>query len=152
MTTVQTFIEALRRRQTNTTLGFDAIFTPPYNTQDWLEEIMVEHAFDDALPPKAAKALGRAGLKPAEIAHLNLWPEDQKEAARLAVVQAIQASPQLRVRFFWDLTDGPEPKIEIVTSGDPYEVTFFTPRSALRQAGPDDIDVGIYPPPFVPEP
>ncbi|HLC28412.1 MAG TPA: hypothetical protein VJL07_03090 [Dehalococcoidia bacterium] len=148
MTTVQTFIEALRTGQTRTTLAFDRIFTPPYDQRVWLADIRVPGVFHDALPPWAVAALREEGLTGEEIAHINQWPNELKEQIRQVVVRAIDARPPRRVHFRWGFTTAPEPRLEPppTTDRDPHVVEFRTPRSALRQAGPDDIDVGIYPP------
>ena len=144
-TTVQTFIQALRTGETNTTRAFDAIFTPPYAGRPWLADIRVSGAFNGTtLAGWAVSALQAEGLAQAQIDHVGTWPDADKERVRAFVVSAIEANR--RVRFFWGLGHRPVPVTETHDETPDWSVWFLTPQSAVRQLAADDIDVQISPP------
>jgi len=145
-TSVQTFINALRSKQTKITLALDALMKGKARalTDDEMHQLEAERAFD--LPHAATWPLSlyiTMGMSASEIAHLESWPSSQRELVRKAVVDAIKTSTQ--VRFFWDLGDGTESQTDVQNMpGLGYVVTFWTPRTNIK--GPDgagEITIGI---------
>lgn len=140
MSTIQTFIDALRTGQTRTTRGLNEIFGEPA-------------AAGAALKPDQAALLGSPGgldalagwmrdllkrvsdpLTDAELDHIDEWPRVHKERVRLALVRAIE--DDVAVRFSWEIHSGAAPDTAITDQGtDGIFVTFRSPRARVRLEG-----------------
>jgi hypothetical protein len=104
-----------------------------------------------------------AALSDPEIEHIDDWDNDQKEAVRLALVDAVENEG--RVRFHWELYNGsterttiespragsviqlPGQTISIPTGPEDDVITFSSPEAFVRAVGNDNIIVGVGGPP-----
>jgi hypothetical protein len=143
-TTVRTFIEALQSGQTKTTKALDAFFDNPGRHQNHpnRNDFKIRGAFD-RLPTWATNAL-QPNLSPLELAHINSWPNDQKDSVREKLDGAI-ADKRRAVHFFWELgrANAESTNIEDPDEDGDITITFCSPRQKLRQVGPDDITVDV---------
>ena len=136
-TKVQTFIDALRTKQTKITLALDALMRGKARalTDDEFRQLEVSGAFDGPYAGMWPLSLYITQMMmPAEVAHLESWPAAERELVRAACVEAIKSHQT--VRFFWDLGDNTAPQTVVQYLGDVgYVVTFCSPRANVR--GPD---------------
>jgi len=135
-TSIQTFIEALRTKQTKLTQRFDGLMERPGGrgrslSPTELGALSQAGAFAGPVPEWPLREDISAGLTQAEIDHLEEWPAGEREKARAAVVSAIHADRD--IRFYWDLYDGATPITEVQRlTGLPIIVTFKTPRPMVQ--------------------
>ena len=147
MTSVRTFIAALRTGETRTTKAVEQAVARRRGARgDELVALLHKQgAFKKPLQDPFRDALRATGLPARYIdTCIDGWPDGQKEQMRRAIARAI--SDGHRVRFAWGLTDakGFETEITRAKSGT-VTVRALTPRAALR-VGPDD-DITAMPKP-----
>ena len=84
----------------------------------------------------------RVGLGAGELDHIRDWPDDQKDRARAAVVDAWNR--KTIVRFLWKLWDNPNDGVQVRTGTDgTVVITFFSPWDKVRVLGEDNITVDV---------
>jgi hypothetical protein len=163
MTSAAKFLRSVRNRRTHTTEALEDVFADP-------EEIGSHPHYDDVKDdPNHFDTLDNdcrgilAALSDPEVAHINDWDNEQKEAVRLALVEAVDN--ERRVRFYWELYNGSTERttIESPTSGTVLQlpgsaadvperdgddiITFSSPEAFVRAVANDNIVVGVGGPP-----
>ena len=141
MTSVRTFIAALRTGETRTTQAVEQAVARRRGAR--AEELVAllhkRGALKAPLDASFRDALRDTGLPPRYIDNcIDGWPDGQKEEMRRAMVTAINGGH--RVRFAWGLTAaaGFETEITRAKSGT-VTIRAMTPRSALRASADGDI-------------
>ena len=83
-------------------------------------------------------------MTPADVAHINDWPNHLKEDLRVRLVNAI-ASGQA-VHFRWKVSTGSteDQAVKAAASGET-TITFQTPESKVRAAATDDVAISVGP-------
>ncbi len=132
--TVRTFVTALQSGQTNITRALDRLLTNPgrHRTNPNFASFRNRQAANAPLPPWLRGLLRGEGVSDPEVEHIDAWPDDQKEPVRDKTVEAILGDR--RMRFFWELYDGPAPDT-LIEDPDPtggITVRFRSPRSRVR--------------------
>jgi hypothetical protein len=143
MSTIQTFINALKTGRTRTTRALDEIFAAPAALPDSQKDAFqapgVLHPLADWMRDRL-KAVSDPLIED-ELRHIDEWPAAQKEQVRLAIAQAIAGD--VTMRFRWELYSGVGPDTVIVDHGtDGIFVTFRSPRSSVRLEGDTAVFVG----------
>ena len=136
--TAKQFAMALKTKRTKTTKKLDALFKA--QAPGLVAALRATSPFT-GLPEPFLSALSGEGLSPLELDHIHDWDDGQKESVRDTLVAAIDSTPPRKVRFFWELHDGPAELTLIDPSGaGPIKITFFSPRSKVG-GGPVFVDV-----------
>ncbi len=104
--TLKTFVTSLKTGRTNITESLDRLMTNPgrHLTDAHFADLQVENAFNAPLPGWARTALAGCGMSQAEIDHLDVWPDGQKEIVRQQMVAAVRSNRT--IRFFWEMHGG----------------------------------------------
>ncbi len=149
----ETFVDILRTGRTKITKALDTLFADPgrLRSDPNFAEMQKEAAADgnahfDSLPTWAKKRLEsflNAKDHARLCAHIDAWPNDQKEKVRKKLVQAIDENR--RVRFFWELHRGENRATEIFDPGEGREIiiTFRSPRKSITEThGRIKVNVG----------
>ncbi len=139
MSSVRTFVEALKTGMTKTTKALDQV-----DYAEYIDQLKVPGALN-ALQPWAREALTAQGLSEGELGHINAWPNDQKELIRQAIVNAVDNARNLS--FFWELYANAEEDTSIQgldEEGD-ITITFLSPRRRVTTSGnlSGGINVGV---------
>ena len=132
-TAIQTFIDALRTKQTRMTQVLEHLANGLSAAEK--QELAVPDVFGGSLnhwPSAVRRKISQHIQNPAEIAHLQAWPSAEREKARRAIADGVASGDGVVLR--WDLGDGNAPITEVQphVPGQPYVVTFRSPRSNLR--------------------
>jgi hypothetical protein len=146
--TMGEFLQALRTRRTKITKVLDQLFTNPGplgppNPHPLFAWLSGGNALDQPLPQQARNFLGGLGLSPAELAHIDNWPPQQKDQVRAKLITAIAGNRN--VHFSWRLLAGPD---EVTDIEDPdaageITITFRNPERKVRISGNEvKVDVG----------
>jgi hypothetical protein len=149
MSSVITFVTALKTRKTNSTKALDVLFANdptngaghPQLANPNFAKLDVANALSSgpggSLPSWAKLELLAAGLSHPEVNHVGQWPANQREDVRQVLVAFIQENSALE--FFWDLTNGTSEETDI--SGN--VITFLSPKSNVHFLGPNNISVDV---------
>jgi hypothetical protein len=133
-TTLRTFIEAIQTGQTKTTRALDDFFRNPggLDGHPGRKDFKNAGAFN-ALPGWATTAL-QPHLSALELAHIDSWPNDQKDNVRAKLDQAIHYSRNA-VHFFWQPHPGNSEEVEIIDPDQDGDITiiFKSPRNKITQ-------------------
>jgi hypothetical protein len=143
MSSLKTFIAALRTGETRTTQALDKVVARRRGAKA-VACIQLAHkrgAFNTPLQGVLREAVGSAPLAERFIQQcIDGWPDAQKEQMRKVLVAAI--TDGRRVRFAWGLTPADGFKTEITDTGSgAVTITALTPRSSLRAHPDGNIDV-----------
>lgn len=132
--TIRKFIAAVQTGRTNTTKALEMLFTNPgrHRTHTNFGDLSVAGALNKPLAAWAKAVLRALGLSDPELAHIEDWPDTEKEEVRKALVVAIQADRN--VRFLWELHDvaGSDNRVTNVDGPGDITVTFRSPRANVR--------------------
>jgi len=143
-TTMRTFLEAIRSGRTNTTEALDMLFASPAavrahpNFTDLQAPGML-----NMLQPWARAELRRLGVGSEELAHIDDWPNNQKEIVRQKLVDAMNGNKP--VEFSWKVYPGATEDTSIDEGPAKVTITFFSPESKVRATGPDSVSVDVGP-------
>jgi hypothetical protein len=108
---LRTFIDALTTGQTNITRGLDTLANNESKKAAYGAQIAQPgHLSGNQLPDWLRRELSSTGVTAEEIAHMERWPADEREAARAALHEAWTAGHD--VRFEWEIHEGGNPKTE----------------------------------------
>ncbi len=145
-TDIQKIKEALRTGKTDITRALDRLFTNP---DPAVQHPLLGHpkfgAMDAGGPGildnlanigGVDKILLDRGVSPGEIAHINDWPNGQKESVRLELVKAVKGN--IPIHFYWELHRGGQEDTEIQDPDQAGEIT-VTFRSPWANASGDVI-------------
>jgi len=132
-TAIQTFIDALRTKQTRMTQVLEYLANGLNAAEK--QELTLAGQFSRPLsdwPPALKRKISQHIQSPAEIAHLQAWPSAEREKARQAIADGVMSGDGVVLR--WDLGDGNAPVTEVAphVAGQPYVVTFRSPRANVR--------------------
>lgn len=136
MTTLRTFIKALRTGETRTTMALEEVMGRRHGPAAELILATLHHrgALKAPLQTPLRRAVKKTPLPERYIDHcIDAWPDAQKERARRALVKAVNDGH--RVRFRWGLKAGSGYKTEITRAGNRVTITALSPRSSLRISG-----------------
>jgi hypothetical protein len=143
-TRLRTFIEAIQTGTTRTTRALDVFFTDPGRHQNHphRNDFKTPGAFN--MLPQWARTGLRAALSDLELAHIDSWPDEQKEAVRDAVDKAIN-DKRRAVHFFWLPSTLAAETTEIIDPDGAGDITikFFSPRQMIRVVGNDEVTVDV---------
>jgi hypothetical protein len=133
MSSVTTFISALKTGETRTTRALQALAGRRRGAP--AEELIVSlrrrGALNAPLGSPFRQAVRKVPLPERFIERcIDAWPDAQKERVRRALVRAIDDGD--RVRFRWGLTAGRGYETEITRTGARVTITALSPRSTLR--------------------
>lgn len=147
MTSVKTFITALRTGETRTTQALDKAVARRrgVRAEALIGLLGQRDALRTPLQDELRTALRAERLPERYIDHcIDGWPDTQKEQMRRAIARAIKGGH--RVRFAWGITPAASYRTEI-RRADNGTVTILalTPRSSLRASR--DGDITVMPPP-----
>ena len=140
---IKAFVNAVKTRRTKPTKVLDALFSSPagYQGTPLLQSLRHAHALDD-LPQWAKDELVKPGqsdpelaLSAAELAHINSWPDDEKEKVRAAIVAAVDGARN--ITFLWELHDGALSVTQVDGLAGTGAITarFLSPRANIRKGG-----------------
>jgi hypothetical protein len=143
MSSLRTFIEALRTGETRTTKALDHVVARRHGAKA-AELITLLHkrgALNAPLQDPFRQAVKGAPLPERYIQEcIDGWPDAQKEKMRRALVIGIR--DHRRIRFAWGLTPEAGFQTEIRHTGaGALTITALTPRSSLRAHEDGNVDV-----------
>jgi hypothetical protein len=133
MTTLKTFIAALRTGETRTTRALEDVMGRRKGAaaEELLATLHHRGALKAPLQTPLRRAVKKTPLPERFIDRcIDAWPDVQKERARRALVKAVNDGH--RVRFRWGLKAGAGYKTEIKRTGNRVTITALSPRSSLR--------------------
>ena len=134
MTSVKTFLVALRTGETRTTLALGKAVARRRGARAavLIGLLGQRHALKTPLQPELRAAIRGERLPERYIANcIDGWPDVQKEQMRRAVVRAIHGGH--RVRFGWGITPAATYRTEIHRAENgTVTILALTPRSSLR--------------------
>ncbi len=143
MSSLKTFIAALRTGETRTTKALDRAVSRRRgaNAAHLIALLHKRGALKAPLQPELRKAVRDAELPERFVQRcIDEWPDAQKEQIRRALVSAISESRP--VRFAWGLTPAPRHSTEIDDARrGAVTITALTPRSFLRAHSDGSVDV-----------
>jgi len=125
---IQTFVDALKTGETNITRSIDKLANDGDKRAKYLTSIQKRNAFD-SFPTWLRRELRVAGMRKAEIDHVERWPKKEKESVRVEIVAAIEKKRKLH--FGWEIYDGRRPVSDIRHEGRSTRIVFRSPRSGL---------------------
>jgi hypothetical protein len=142
MSSLRTFITALKTGQTRTTRALNRI-SAERNTargRQLIEALREEDALGEPLREPLRGAL-RGELPEIAIEEcIDQWPDDLKEWAREEMIWAIDNGWGLE--FAWGITEADTYETEISYDGGVVKITAFSPRSTLSTYDEDQVNVG----------
>ena len=134
MSTIKKFVAAIQTGRTNTTRALEQLFANPgrHGSNPNFPQLNTPNALNRPLAAWVQSELRAVGLTEPEIAHVDGWPDAEKEQVRQALVAAIQANRS--VRFLWALHDGTssENRIDNLNGTGDVVITFRSPRLNVR--------------------
>ncbi len=136
MSSLRTFITALKTGETRTTKALEKLAARRRGVAALQLVAATRHrgAFDAPLSPPFRLALKKSFLPERYIDRcIDAWPDDDKERARRAVVQAIAEGR--RLRFRWGLKSEAGYALVITRTKPEVTITALSPRSSLRISG-----------------
>jgi hypothetical protein len=142
MSSLRTFISALKTGETRTTKALDklAAHRRGIAAAGLIAMVSKPGSMKAPLKDPLRSALRAASLpeKTIEVC-IDGWPDKQKETMRRAVAKAIREGR--RVRFHWGLTSETGFRTQIHDTGTGIvKITALTPRSALRSHADGSVD------------
>lgn len=141
MSSLRTFVTALRTGETRTTKALDHVFGQRRGAaaEELFGDASKRGAFNAPLREPFRQALRKAPLPERAIAAcIDGWPDTQKEQMRRIVLRAIKNGQ--RLRFRWGLTDARSFEWRKTTSNaGTVTITLLSPRSSLRVGGDQQI-------------
>jgi hypothetical protein len=130
---LQTFVDALKTGETNITRSLDRLVNDPTQRDEHVDYVNTANSFS-SFPDWLRGELANAGMSPEEIAHIERWPNEEKELVRIQIVHAINDNRPLR--FGWELYDGGRPRTDVRRSpGRDTRIVFRSPRAGVRVEG-----------------
>jgi len=142
--TIKQFVVAVQTGQTNTTRALTSMFVRPgryTNDPNW--QAFQQPYCLNTLPGWLRKMLKGNNLSDQEIDHMDEWPNEEKEAVRLALVAAIQANRD--TVFSWQLYDGSVSAnaVEGVGGANDIRIAFKSPRANVRSSALTYGDISV---------
>lgn len=136
------FREALRTKKSEATMKLDVWGTDPAKVaaHPHFQAVQRDGHFD-TLDAGCVEALGFTAKM---VAHIDAWPNDQKERARSLAVQTILAGD--RVLFRWELCEDADEKVTHAWSetDGALIITFYSPEANVREEG-DQVHILVSP-------
>lgn len=132
--TLRDFIGALSTGETNITRVLERVSNDEAKRTQYLPLISAPGAFNGYIPEWVCTEFRQAGMKDAEIEHIQQrWPDSQKETVRAQLYAAwTQKRP---IHFSWELFDEEDPRSEVRRDANQdVRVVFRSPRKGVRIA------------------
>jgi len=145
VSTVRTFIEALRTGRTNITRALDQLLANPGSLQDdpdypGVQQQGALNGMPEWLRARLTQPPVAPPLRPQEIDHIERWPNGQKEIVRAEIVTSIQQNR--RTTFAWEHYRGSAPVNEVRPGpGGGIEIVFRSPGANITLTAAGEIDV-----------
>jgi hypothetical protein len=134
MSTLRTFISALKTGETRTTKALEEVAARRRGAaaEGVIAALRHRAALNAPLQLPLREAIKDRTRLPERFIErcIDAWPDDQKERARRAMVRAINDGR--RVRFRWGLTSGRRYETQIVNDERRVTITALSPKSTLR--------------------
>jgi len=135
--TIRQFVQDLHDRKSNIARVFDQLFgtnpgrhKPPTGDAD-VDKVVAWLKTPGSLPPLSPEArslLQGLGLSPAELSHIDGWPDGQRNDVRDRLVDAIENDNPYH--FFWELHSGTTEDTVIPPLGGG-DIVFRSPREKV---------------------
>jgi hypothetical protein len=136
MSSLRTFISALKTGETRTTTALERVVAHRRGAvaAQLIADLHHRGALDAPLADPFRQAIKKTPLPERFIDRcIDGWPDPQKESARRALVAAINDGR--RVQFRWGLTMGRGCETKITRTANRVTITALSPRNTLRIAG-----------------
>lgn len=129
--TLRTFVNSLKSGETNITRSLERLVRDDKKREKYREWVDRPNSLDGEFPPWLRTELVQAGMKEAEIEHIQDWPDSQKEVVRAQISGAVKDKRPLR--FGWELYDGKHPKSDVRRDSDQeVRIVFQSPREGVE--------------------
>jgi hypothetical protein len=134
-TTLRTFIDALKSGETNITRVLEDVAADRPLLEANAADLRTPGRFHPVFPDWARGALIDRNrprcLSLQELAHIEAWPPDEKEAVRVQLARSLDEP--VRLVFRWEIHDGDEPRTELRReSGGEAQLVFRSPRAGVE--------------------
>ena len=129
--TIHSFINAIKSGDTNITQCLERLANDAAKRQKYGADISAPHGAVGHLPGWLRNEMVQSGMSQPEVDHVEQWPDNEKEKARVQVVEAIR--DERVIHFSWELYDGGQPLTEV--RRDPNQdvrVVFRSPRKGVK--------------------
>jgi hypothetical protein len=128
---LRTFIQALTTGRTNITYVLEQMASDPGCKQRLAGEIAQPGAFSHPISQTLHQELIQSGMTEPEVAHMERWPNEQKESVRTQIDSAWKNGQPLH--FSWELHDGDDPATELRRDANQdVRIVFRSPRKGVR--------------------
>src|SRR5438309_5670166 len=129
--TIHSFINAIKSGNTNITQCLERLANDVAKRQKYHADISAPHGAVGHLPGWLRNEMVQTGMSQPEVDHVERWPDDEKEKARVQIVEAIR--DERVIHFSWELYDGDRPLTEV--RRDPNQdvrLVFRSPREGVK--------------------
>lgn len=139
--TIRQFVQDLHDRKSNIARALDVLVgnkpgrhkdDPDPDVQTVVAWLRGDHALDQPLIPEARTILGNLHVSPAELDHIDGWPDGQKNDVRERLVHAIDNDHPFD--FYWELHGGAQEQTVVppLPPPDPRgDIVFRSPREKV---------------------
>ncbi len=142
---IRTFITALQTGRTNITESLERLMSDhaALRQHPHFQDFRRGRAADAPMPAWTKAALRASGMKNEEIAHIDGWPDLEKDVVRAVMAGAVDA--ERTVHFFWELHRGAAAQTEIIDPDEWGDVTviFRSPRAGVQLSANNSVDVQV---------
>jgi hypothetical protein len=128
---LRTFIQALTTGRTNITYVLEQMASDPSCRERLGPEVSRPSSFSHPISSALHQELIQAGMTEPEVAHMERWPNEQKELVRSQIDAAWKSGGP--IHFSWELHDGDDPATELRRDANQdVRIVFRSPRKGVR--------------------